>query len=76
MEEKEKQINTRHKVLDSSFGEINVATEETDNHTDCCVICLDVVSDRAVASPCRHHSFDFLCLLSWLQERSKCPLCS
>lgn len=40
-----------------------------------CVICLSTVSERAVATPCRHSSFDFLCLLSWLQERSACPLC-
>ena len=28
-----------------------------------------------MASPCRHSSFDFVCLVSWLQERSACPLC-
>ncbi len=43
--------------------------------TDNCVICLSTVSERAVATPCRHSSFDFLCLISWLQERSACPLC-
>lgn len=42
---------------------------------DPCVICLDAVSERAVALPCRHESFDFLCLVSWLQESSTCPLC-
>ncbi|KAL8713965.1 MAG: hypothetical protein Q9220_002111 [cf. Caloplaca sp. 1 TL-2023] len=41
-----------------------------------CVICLDRVSDRAVAQPCKHESFDFLCLISWLQQRSTCPLCT
>ena len=76
MEEEEEQISIRHKVLDSTLEEIKATAEDTGNHTDCCVICLDIVSDRAVASPCRHHNFDFLCLLSWLQERSKCPLCS
>lgn len=50
--------------------------EGIDNHTDPCVICLENVSERAVATPCRHHSFDFLCLVSWLQERSVCPLCN
>ena len=29
-----------------------------------------------MATPCRHSSFDFLCLVSWLQERSACPLCN
>ena len=40
-----------------------------------CVICLSTISERAVATPCRHSSFDFLCFISWLQERSACPLC-
>lgn len=43
--------------------------------TETCVICLSNISERAVARPCRHSSFDFLCLVSWLQERSACPLC-
>ncbi|KAK5715670.1 hypothetical protein LTR17_016739 [Elasticomyces elasticus] len=42
---------------------------------DTCTICLEPISERAVASPCNHLSFDFLCLVSWLQERSTCPLC-
>jgi hypothetical protein len=41
-----------------------------------CTICLEPISERAVASPCNHLSFDFLCLVSWLQERSVCPLCN
>ncbi len=41
---------------------------------DACVICLEKVSERAVAAPCEH-PFDFLCLVSWLQQRSTCPLC-
>jgi hypothetical protein len=40
-----------------------------------CVICLEPIADRAVASPCNHLSFDFLCLASWLQEKPSCPLC-
>ncbi|KAL8797566.1 MAG: hypothetical protein Q9195_000383 [Heterodermia aff. obscurata] len=43
--------------------------------SDHCVICLETISERAVTSPCRHESFDFLCLVSWLQECSTCPLC-
>lgn len=42
---------------------------------DTCVICLCDISERAVAVPCNHLVFDFLCLVSWLQERSTCPLC-
>ncbi len=40
-----------------------------------CVICLDTVSELAVAQPCQHSSFDFNCLVSWLHARAVCPLC-
>ncbi|TKA24248.1 hypothetical protein B0A50_06012 [Salinomyces thailandicus] len=43
---------------------------------DHCTICLEPVSERAVAVPCNHLTFDFLCLVSWLQERDTCPLCN
>lgn len=49
--------------------------ENRATHSNPCVICLDTVSERATALPCRHESFDFLCLVSWLQESSSCPLC-
>lgn len=42
---------------------------------DACTICLERISERAVATPCNHLTFDFLCLVSWLQENSTCPLC-
>lgn len=42
---------------------------------DACTICLEPITERAVATPCNHLSFDFLCLVSWLQEQSSCPLC-
>ena len=48
---------------------------EAPEHSNPCVICLDSISERAIACPCRHHSFDFLCLVSWLQESPTCPLC-
>lgn len=48
---------------------------EAAGNSNPCVICLDPISEQAVASPCRHHSFDFLCLVSWLQESPTCPLC-
>ena len=60
---------------------LNRTLEEAQNVTSIqqesnpCVICLETVSERAVASPCGHESFDFLCLVSWLTERSSCPLC-
>jgi hypothetical protein len=42
---------------------------------DDCVICLSSVSERAIAVPCNHCSFDFLCLTSWLEQQTTCPLC-
>ncbi|KAH7085492.1 hypothetical protein BKA63DRAFT_400947 [Paraphoma chrysanthemicola] len=42
---------------------------------DTCVICLSTVTERAIVVPCNHYTFDFVCLVSWLQERSTCPLC-
>ena len=75
MEEEEETVTIRHKVLDGTLQEIKATTEGIGSHIDPCVICLDPVSERAVATPCRHSSFDFLCLVSWLQERSACPLC-
>ena len=46
-----------------------------DESEDTCVICLQHVTERAIAVPCNHYTFDFVCLVSWLQERSTCPLC-
>ena len=74
--EKEKRIGITHKASDGTFEEIKASSEGIGPHIDACVICLDSISERAALSPCRHDSFDFLCLVSWLQERSKCPLCA
>ncbi|GAB7352142.1 hypothetical protein MBLNU459_g2632t1 [Dothideomycetes sp. NU459] len=48
---------------------------ESDAPQDTCVICLERITERAVAAPCNHLNFDFLCLASWLQEQPSCPLC-
>lgn len=40
-----------------------------------CSICLEAIKERAVATPCNHLSFDFICLIQWLQEHATCPLC-
>lgn len=42
---------------------------------DVCVICLEPISERAIAVPCNHCVFDFICLASWLQSNQSCPLC-
>ena len=47
-----------------------------DGTLETCTICLEAITERAVAVPCNHLTFDYLCLVSWLQERSSCPLCN
>jgi hypothetical protein len=42
---------------------------------EACAICLEAIKERAVATPCNHLSFDFICLVQWLQEHATCPLC-
>ena len=64
-------VNARQEVLNNALDGI----KKDDETLDPCVICLEAVSERAFAAPCRHENFDFLCLVSWLQERPTCPLC-
>ena len=40
-----------------------------------CVICLESVSERAIALPCGHDCFDLPCLGSWLVTKKPCPVC-
>ncbi|KAF9701882.1 hypothetical protein EKO04_000879 [Ascochyta lentis] len=54
---------------------MGTTAELKDESEDTCVICLSPVTERAITVPCNHYSFDFVCLVSWLQERSTCPLC-
>lgn len=65
--------NVRQEILNKTLQE--VALEDADGSTSPCVICLDAVSEAAIAIPCKHDNFDFLCLASWLQQRRVCPLC-
>ena len=46
---------------------------EDDNSN--CVICLDPISEKCVATPCGH-SYDYVCILNWLELRQSCPLCN
>lgn len=50
-------------------------TRTKEQHLDLCSICLEPITERAVAVSCNHLSFDFVCLASWLQEQATCPLC-
>lgn len=65
--------HVRQEVLNKTLQE--VALEDEDGSASPCVICLDTITEAAVAIPCKHASFDFLCLASWLQQRRVCPLC-
>ena len=68
-------LDARSKILQTTLAEITSRPENTDAEDNCCVICLERISEQAVAQPCKHDSFDFLCLISWLQEQTSCPLC-
>ena len=64
-------VDAEQQVLRNALDQI----KKGDDTLDPCVICLEAVSERAIAVPCKHNNFDFLCLVSWLQERPTCPLC-
>ncbi|KIV96648.1 hypothetical protein PV10_00486 [Exophiala mesophila] len=61
----------------SLFNTVPIITSlPTDLPTpDHCVICLDVITEKAIALPCNHAQFDFPCLGTWLQRHQVCPLC-
>ena len=72
----EEDLDARSKILQTTLAQISSSRKDKVGEDDeCCVICIEAVSDKAVAQPCKHDNFDFVCLLSWLQERSTCPLC-
>ncbi|OTB00807.1 hypothetical protein M426DRAFT_324044 [Hypoxylon sp. CI-4A] len=65
-------------VLNSTLAEVassrNPGESDSPDET-CCVICLDSITEVCEARPCSHRNFDYLCLLSWLEQQTKCPLC-
>ena len=65
-------LDARSKVLQATLAEIQDGANVEEN---CCVICLERISELAIPQPCKHDNFDFLCLISWLQEQPSCPLC-
>ncbi|KAH7263458.1 hypothetical protein BKA59DRAFT_56744 [Fusarium tricinctum] len=62
----------QRQVLQNTLDEIASRQEDA---TDCCVICLENITEVCEAVPCQHRNFDYLCLLSWLEQSPKCPLC-
>jgi hypothetical protein len=73
---------TSHAEIQSQILQTTLA-EITSNHVpgaqqaapDCCVICLEEISEASTAHPCGHSNFDFICVTNWLQVEPKCPLC-
>ncbi len=61
--------------VSSSRPSASTNGDNTAGSPDCCVICLDTITEPCTSLPCAHAHFDFLCLLSWLEERPACPLC-
>ena len=50
-------------------------TSQKSGPAEACVVCLEDISEGCKALPCRH-TYDYLCLLSWLELRQTCPLCN
>jgi hypothetical protein len=63
----------QQRILQKTLQE--VADEEAEG-ADPCVICLDTITEPCVGVPCHHANFDYLCLLSWLEQQPNCPLCT
>ena len=63
----------QQEVLQKTLRE--VAEEELED-ADPCVICLETITEPCVSIPCKHTNFDYLCLISWLEQQPNCPLCT
>lgn len=66
-------VDLQQEILTRTLRE--VAQEDNGNDANPCVICLESVTEPGVTVPCNHANFDFICLVSWLEERPNCPLC-
>ena len=66
----------QQQILTRTLREVAIdADEDGSDDTTPCVICLESVTEPAIAVPCGHANFDFICLVSWLETRPCCPLC-
>ncbi|CAG8186218.1 unnamed protein product [Penicillium nalgiovense] len=65
-------VDLRQEILQRTLKEVADEEKEAANP---CVICLDTIAEPCVAQPCHHTNFDFLCLVSWIEQQPKCPLC-
>ncbi|KAI0121966.1 hypothetical protein F4814DRAFT_195058 [Daldinia grandis] len=78
MDTKLDSADIQSQVLHHTLAEVALSRRhsEADNPNEtCCVICLDSITEVCEARPCSHRNFDYLCLLSWLEQQTKCPLC-
>jgi hypothetical protein len=79
MEAEGDRAEIQSQILQTTLAEISLsrqaASEEQQPPADCCVICLEEISEPGSAKPCGHSNFDFICLANWLNVDAKCPLC-
>ncbi|KAJ5918095.1 hypothetical protein N7454_010470 [Penicillium verhagenii] len=61
----------QQEILQKTLREVG----EEEREVDPCVICLESITEPSIAKPCNHTNFDFLCLVSWLEQQPNCPLC-
>ncbi|KAL4810105.1 hypothetical protein BDV18DRAFT_130293 [Aspergillus unguis] len=64
----------QQQILQRTLQEVAQEHQQEDV-SEPCVICLEPISEPAIAVACNHANFDFLCLVSWLEQRRNCPLC-
>ncbi|KAL4960805.1 RING finger domain protein [Aspergillus stella-maris] len=64
----------QQQILQRTLQEVT-QEQHQDDVADPCVICLEPISEPAIAVSCNHANFDFLCLVNWLEQRRNCPLC-
>lgn len=69
------QQDIQNQVLQQTLDGLSKSKDGAENAEACCVICLSEISEACTAIPCAHYNFDFLCLASWLQVKTTCPLC-
>lgn len=72
----EEEDGIRPEILTDTVVKAREPLHSADATSQTCVICLQPITEQALCRPCRHANFDFLCLVSWLHERSACPLCT
>lgn len=68
-------VDLHQEILTRTLREVAQEDDGRNNDADPCVICLESVTEPGITVPCGHANFDFICLVSWLEQRPCCPLC-